>query len=67
MSSTVSTPAKRKFSETSHGPDLRRKLRVYSVDGETASHRESSAEPEEQPATTGLTLRWKRDADGSHT
>jgi hypothetical protein len=64
MSSTVSTPAKRKFSETSHGPDLRRRLRVHSVDGETASHRESSAEPEEQPATAGLTLRWKRDADG---
>ncbi len=64
-SSAVSTPAKRKLSETSHGPDLRRKLRVHSVDGETASQRESSAEPEEeQAATTELTLRWKRDADG---
>jgi hypothetical protein len=64
MSSPVSTSAKRKFSETLHEPDLRRKLRVRSVDGE--SQGESSEEPAEEPApTTALTLRWKRDADGS--
>ena len=63
-SSAMSTPAKRKLSETSYRSDLRRKLRVHSVDGETASQPESSVEPEEeQAATTELTLRWKQGTD----
>ena len=66
MSSAVSTPRKRKFSDAHHEPDVRRKLRVHSVGGEAASQRESSAEPpeEQRVATTALALRWKRDADG---
>jgi hypothetical protein len=67
MSSAVSTPKKRKFGEANDEPDVRRKLRVRSVDGEAASQRESSAEPpeEQRAATTALALRWKRDVDGA--
>lgn len=66
MSSAVSTPAKRKFGETYHDQtDARRKLHIFSVDGETASQRESSAEPVEgEGATKALTLRWRSDAVG---
>jgi hypothetical protein len=66
-SSAVSTPVKRKYSESHDDdePDARRKLFILSIDGEITSQRASSAElGEDEAVTETLTLRWKRDSLG---